>query len=240
MISFVIPAHNEAQLVGTAVRAVNHSAEALALPYEVLVVDDASTDDTSAAARQAGARVVRVNLRHIAATRNAGARASQGEYLIFVDADTLVNEGVIRAAVAAMRHGAVGGGATPVFDGPVPGYARVGLALIVGGFRRLGLAAGCLLFATREAFELAGGFDESLFAAEEVALSRALGRLGRFVVLREKVTTSGRKFRTHSSLEVFRLLARMALSGRGALRSRESLSLWYGRRRNDLLPPGSG
>jgi len=46
-----------------------------------------------------------------AATRNAGARASTGEVLIFVDADTRIDAAVVRAALAALRSGAVGGGA---------------------------------------------------------------------------------------------------------------------------------
>ena len=54
--------------------------------------------------------MVAVNHRQIAATRNAGAKAATGELLIFVDADTVVTEAAVRAAVAAMRVGAVGGG----------------------------------------------------------------------------------------------------------------------------------
>jgi hypothetical protein len=44
-----------------------------------------------------------------------------------------------------------------------------------------------------------GGFDEAFFGAEEIVISRALRNHGRFVVLKEAVTTSGRKLRTHSS-----------------------------------------
>ena len=72
-------------------------------------MDDASTDDTRAIAHALGARVVSVTGRHVAATRNAGARASLGKWLIFVDPDTLVTPEVVEAAIAAMRGGAVGG-----------------------------------------------------------------------------------------------------------------------------------
>ena len=57
-------------------------------PYEVVVVDDGSVDGTAKAAEAAGAKVVRVRLRHIAAARNAGARTAMGDVLIFMDADT--------------------------------------------------------------------------------------------------------------------------------------------------------
>ena len=65
-------------------------------------------------------------------------------------------------------------------------------------YRIFRLASGCFLFCTREAFDAVCGFDERLFAAEEGAMSRALARHGRFVVLREFVVTSGRKLRAYS------------------------------------------
>src|SRR5262249_44341467 len=92
------------------------------------------------------------------------------------------------------------------------------------------------LFCTRQAFDAAGGFDEKLFAAEELALSRALHRHGRFLVLREFVTTSGRKVRAYSAREVLGIIARLALSGEQGLRQRKGLEPWYGERRPD---PGS-
>ena len=100
-------------------------------------------------------------------------------------------------------------------------------------YRMLRLASGCFLFCTREAFHAVGGFDERLFAAEEGAMSRALGRQGRFVVLREFVVTSGRKFRAHKAREVIGLLARLARGGPATVRRREGLELWYGERRTD-------
>ncbi len=57
----------------------------------MIVVDDASTDATPEIAAQNNARVVSVNHRQIAATRNSGARAAQGERLFFVDADTTIH-----------------------------------------------------------------------------------------------------------------------------------------------------
>ena len=68
---------------------------------------------------------------------------------------------------------------------------------------------------------------------EEAALSRALHRQGRFVVLRETVTTSGRKLRAYSGREVLRVLLRLAVSGSNAVRRRETLDIWYGERRPD-------
>src|SRR5262245_53133665 len=77
--SFSVPAHDEARLIGATLQCLHDAARSLRLAYEIVVVDDASSDDTAAIARSLGARVLRVEHRHIAATRNAGARVALGE-----------------------------------------------------------------------------------------------------------------------------------------------------------------
>lgn len=233
MISLIIPAYNEELMLGLTLRAINDAAGALGEPFEVIVADDASTDRTTAIAHEHGARVVSCKNRQIAATRNAGARASSGDMLLFVDADTAINLAVLRAAVRAMRKGAVGGGCAFRFDAPLPLYARILAAVAVPLYCALRLASGCFLFCTRSAFQAVGGFDEGLYGAEEAAMSRKLRRQGRFVILRETVTTSGRKLRAYSAGEVLGLLARLAYGGPRMVRRRQGLELWYGERRPD-------
>lgn len=234
MISFIIPAYNEEPLIGETLTAIHRSvAQSLAEPYEIIVTDDASSDDTATVAANNGARVISVARRQISAARNAGAGQARGDLLIFVDADTMVNTAVVRAAVGAMRGGAVGGGAAVRFGGRIPLYARA--LEKIGTFvnRIFRYAAGCFLFCRREAFEAVGGFDERLFGAEEIALSRALKRQGRFVVLRESVITSGRKLRAYSAIELLKVFANLAIRGWSGVRSRDAMSIWYDDRRDD-------
>jgi glycosyltransferase involved in cell wall biosynthesis len=233
MISFILPAYNEEQLLGRTLTALTGAARALQHPFEIIVVDDASTDRTAEIAREHGVRIKTVAHRQIAATRNAGAREATGEMLVFIDADTVVTPRAVAAAVKAMQRGAVGGGCAFRFDGRLPFYGRIMAAASGPLYRALKLASGCFLFCTRAAFRATGGFDETLFGAEEAAMSRALRRQGRFVILREYVTTSGRKMRVHSAREILGLLARLALTGSKALRKREGLDVWYGERRPD-------
>lgn len=233
MISFIIPAYNEEGLIGRTLEALNGAGRSTGEPYEIVVADDASSDRTVAIAESNGAGVVRVNLRQIAATRNAGARAATGDKLIFVDADTVVTGEVVRAAIEVMDRGAAGGGCAVNFDGRLPGYAELVLPMMNGLFRTLGVACGCFIFCTRRAFDEAGGFDETLFASEEITMSRALKRQGRFVVLRESVTSSGRKLRMYSGGEVLRLFGGILLAGPKALKRRDGLEVWYGGRRED-------
>jgi len=109
-ISVIIPAHNEAALIGHAVSAVRAQATA-GVELEVIVADDGSTDETVAAAREAGAQVVTLGGGNPAAARNRGAAAATGEILIFLDADCIPAPGWLAALVAAHDRGAamVGG-----------------------------------------------------------------------------------------------------------------------------------
>jgi glycosyltransferase involved in cell wall biosynthesis len=193
------------------------------------VVDDASTDRTGAIALEHDARVVAIDRRQIAATRNAGARAATGDRYFFVDADTVVTKPVLRAAVRALRGGAVGGGCCVRFDeGRLPPYAMVVERVLPSIQQAVGMAAGCFVFCTRRAYLAAGGFDEAMDWGEEVAFGGRLKRQGRFVVLREYVITSARKLRAHTAMELLRVGARLALGGPQS-RS-EGLEYWYGER----------
>lgn len=232
-ISFIVPAHNEARLLPATLRAIGDAAVACAIEYEVIVVDDDSTDRTAQIAAESGARVIAVQHRQISGTRNSGARVASGDMLVFVDADTLINEGVLRKAIDAIARGAIGGGATVRFDGVIPFYARPLIPCLTALMRWTGLAAGCFIFCRRSAFEAVQGFDERLFAAEELAFSAAMKKAGPFVVLRESVLSSGRKLRTYTVLEVLEMTTRLALGGRKMLERRDHLGLWYGPRRDD-------
>ncbi|GAB6195380.1 glycosyltransferase [Lysobacter xanthus] len=230
MLSFVIPAHDEAPRLPATVATLHKAARACGVDYEVVVVDDASTDGTGDVAAALRARVVRVEHRHIAATRNAGARSAVGDVLVFVDADTRVPAATLAAALAALRDGAAGGGARVRFEGRLRWRDRPAVALGLGLVRIARIAPGCFVFCTRGAFDATGGFDERWYAGEDVAMSRALAKAGRFVLLREHVLTSARKLDTFSPAEHLALMLRVALRGRRVLRSREHLALWYERR----------
>jgi cellulose synthase/poly-beta-1,6-N-acetylglucosamine synthase-like glycosyltransferase len=232
LLSFIVPAHNEQQLLGRTLAGLHTAAMAVGVPYDIVVADDSSTDDTASIAAHHGATVVHVRHRQIAAARNAGAAAARSDRLIFVDADTIVPEETLRATLAAWNGGAIGGGASVHLDGRLPLSARFGMPVFRAGMRAARLAAGCYVFSTREAFDAVGGFDTRLFAGEELAFSRSLWRQGRFIVLREPVVSSGRKLRTHSAWEVAKLFL-AAARGPALVRSRRHLDLWYGERRHD-------
>jgi glycosyltransferase involved in cell wall biosynthesis len=227
-LSFVIPAHNEEALLGATLKAISAAAEAAGEPLELIVVDDASTDRTAEWAAAYGTKVVAVNFRKISAVRNAGARVATGDVLIFVDADTLVPPATLAAALQALKGGAIAGGAWVKLESGVPLWGRILASLVIGIYLRLGHAGGCFLFTRREAFESVGGFDESYYATEEMHLSKALKRLGPFVLVREPVITSGRKFRVFTPWAFIKLAARFFTGGGlRSLQRRDGLDMWY-------------
>ncbi len=226
-ISFVVPAHNEEHELPESLGAIRRAAEALGETFELIVVDDASTDATVQIAAHFGARVVAVNCRQIAAVRNAGARVACGDVLFFVDADTRIAPGHVRAALAAIAEGCIGGGARVDLDTRPSFFGRVCVAVFSAVYFGLGLGAGAFIFCRRQAFEEVGGFDEQYFAGEEIYLSLALKKLGRFKILREPIVTSARKLRMHSPLSLLTKSVSVVLRGKRGLRDRKNLDLWY-------------
>ncbi len=227
MISFIVPAHNEELFLPKTLAAIHSTARALNVPYEIVVADDASTDRTGAIAQELGARVINVTHRQIAATRNAGARAAHGEHLFFVDADTTVTPQAVSSALQRMEKGAAGGGAGTYFQDAVPLYSRLLLAWFGAFMRIASLSGGAFMFCTRRAFEGVGGFDERLYGAEDAAMSAALKKEGRFVVLRERVATSGRRVRSVSGLRVLGLMVQIAILPSNLKNRKNVERVWY-------------
>jgi glycosyltransferase involved in cell wall biosynthesis len=232
MLSFIIPAHNEELWIAKCLGSIRSAMENIAEPYEVIVVDDASTDATPEVVQQVfndwqrltndqrpttnalvSARTLRVELRNIAAVRNAGARVSSGDFLFFIDADTQANEPAIRGALAALRAGAAGGGCAPAFDEPIQLWARIIIWCTVMIARRIRLVGGCFQFCTRDACNAIGGYNENLRAGEDVFFCQSIKKVGRFVVPGPAVVTSARKLKVVSPWQVIRLLATIAIRG---------------------------
>jgi glycosyltransferase involved in cell wall biosynthesis len=200
--SVIIPAYNEAGylprlLDSIKVARANFSGDREQI--EVIVADNDSTDATANVAAAHGARVVHVRKRRIAAARNGGARASIGEVLCFIDADSSVHPQTFNAIDEKMKSGRYVWGVT----GAV--LERKSLPLLMTHYMFMpmvwltGLDIG-LSFCRREDFDAVGGYDESRLYAEDVLFPWALRRLGQtrrqelIHLRRVKALSSTRKF----------------------------------------------
>ncbi len=234
--SVVVPAYNEAGELPATLAALRAAMQAETGDGECIVVDNNSDDATAETALRHGAdRIVFEPVNQIARARNAGAAVARGRFLVFVDADTRISPQVLGGALRALRAEAVvGGGALVRFEDDPGAVGRFGIRLWEWISRSAGIAAGSFLFCRRDAFDAVGGFDERLYASEEVRLSHRLKREGRrrgmrFTVLTDApVRTSARKLRWHSGPRVVAytfFLCVMPL----ALRSRRLCGFWYKR-----------
>src|ERR1044071_9134288 len=99
-VSAIIPCYNQAHFLSEAVASVLHQTYP---HYEIIVVDDGSTDDTSkVAAQHAGVRCIRKKNEGLAAARNTGLHASLGDYVVFLDADDRLLPQAFAAGVSCL------------------------------------------------------------------------------------------------------------------------------------------
>jgi len=183
-VSFVIPVRNDAARLQTCLRSILRNSQA-AKQVQIVVVDNASTDDSAAVASRLGAEVMTVDSGRVAELRNYGARHATGDVLAFVDADNEVAGGWLYAALECLRLpdvGAVGA----MYQAPPDGtWVQRTYGHLRGGPRDqsdAGWLGSGNLAVSRSAFELVGGFDTSLETCEDVDFCHRLRAKGQRVV----------------------------------------------------------
>jgi rSAM/selenodomain-associated transferase 2 len=160
---------------------------------EIIVVDGGSSDASVAIAQPLCDALISAP-RGRARQMNAGARASHGDALVFVHADTLVPRTFARDIAAALSDPAVVGGRFDVrLDESGLPYRIIGAMISIRSrISRTGTGDQAI-FVRRDVFESLGGFPE-LDLCEDLEFSRRLKRAGRVACLRTRVTTSARRW----------------------------------------------
>ena len=204
-VSIIVPVLDEAAAIRATLSALQ---PARAAGAELVVVDGGSRDGTVEIAAPLADRVLAAP-RGRASQMNAGARVARGERLLFLHADTALPEGAIPAVVAALERHAWGR-----FDvrivGREPLLGLIGASMNARS-RWTGIATGDqAMFMRREAFDAVGGFP-AIPLMEDVALSRALRGMGPPACLRERVSTSGRRWERHGVIRTVLLMWRLRL-----------------------------
>jgi glycosyltransferase involved in cell wall biosynthesis len=239
-VSIIIPAFNEERLIGETLRQVKAATVAFSRrewTTEIIVCDNNSTDRTAELSRAEGATVVFEPVNQIGRARNSGAAATTGDWLVFIDADSHPSVELFAEVAEQIETGrCLGGGCTVRLEGHyLAGSLITRLWNCISRGARL--LAGSFIFCEARAFRELGGFNNDLFAGEEIDLSQRLKRLARekkkrIVILhRHPLLTSARKMHLYTSREHLRFLLRAAVSHKRILRSREECHTWYDGRR---------
>jgi glycosyltransferase involved in cell wall biosynthesis len=239
-ISIIIPAFNEEKLIAETLRCVIEATAAFSArgwASELIVCDNNSTDRTAQLAQAAGARVVFEPINQISRARNRGAEVANGEWLLFIDADSRPEPELFADVGNAIENGSVlACGSTIRLDGQQRG-ARLVTAIWNWISQTTLSLAGSFILCEAAAFRQVGGFDLKLFASEELDLGKRLRKLaaqsGRKIVIlnQHPLTTSARKFELYSRWDYLRFLGRFVFSWGGTLRSAKECHLWYDGRR---------
>ncbi|MDR2480227.1 MAG: glycosyltransferase [Treponema sp.] len=165
-VSIIIPALNEEQTLPRLLDSIKIQDFS---GYEVIVSDAHSKDRTRAIAQEYGCRVVDGGLP--AAGRNAGAAVAQGDFLFFLDADVVLPQGFLRNVYDEMQD--------RYFDlatceiRPLSDYRldrvihrMINLAVLLNLWIDP-KAFGFCIFVTKRLFQRIGGFDETIYVAED-------------------------------------------------------------------------
>jgi glycosyltransferase involved in cell wall biosynthesis len=220
-LSIVIPALNEEKFLPNLLSSLANQTN---MDFEVIVVDGSSKDKTVEVARSfisklPNLKVIISEKPGVSLQRNLGARATSGEWLIFIDADStllpyfierikwFINEKKPSFFTAWLRP-----------DSEVPGDALISLvvnSVVEGGiiFHR-SFAPGPLTIVKRNVFDLVGGYDETLSFGEDYDLTRRIGFHGIILqILRETLyVMSLRRIRRDGKLHFLLLYTRVSLN----------------------------
>ncbi len=234
-LTIVIPAYNEEALLPLAIQSIRRAESELQLQAELIVVDNNSTDNTANVAESLGAKVVFEPVNQISRARNRGAEVAQGEFLVFLDADSTFEPATLAQALEKLRSGTVCvGGAKLQGDEPWKGFSQFLVDFWLWISRHRQFAAGSFIFCTKEGFDAIGGFDESVYAGEEIFLARRLKKWGKrrqqgfYLIEDPPITTSSRKGEMYGSGQLF-LQFLMLMVFPWCVRYRSLCWVWYKR-----------
>ncbi|MDB6020356.1 MAG: glycosyl transferase family 2 [Pedosphaera sp.] len=168
-VSVVVCAHNATSTIEECL----HSLSRLKYPnYEIIVVDDGSTDGTGPISATYGARLVRIERGGLSRARNTGIKAAKGSIIAFIDADAYADPDWLTFAIAALEEGddaAVGGpNLSPPSDGFVAqcvDHAPGNPIHVLIGDTKAEHIPGCNMIFRKSALETVGLFDVTHRAA---------------------------------------------------------------------------
>ncbi len=193
MISVVIPSYNSAATLGQCLDALLDQTFARDA-YEIIVVDDGSTDATAQVAKARNVRVIRQANCGAGAARNTGAQHAAGDIVVFVDADSVPDRRFVASLAAPFADPTIVGASGEKKTLQTNVWAR--LVQLEYDFKYDRIAAHSTIDFVdsstaayrREVFLAHGGFDARMREAEDTELSFRLAEQGcKMVLVRDAI-----------------------------------------------------
>ena len=199
MISVVIPAYNEEKYIIPCLKSIKE--QDFDGKYEIIVVDNASTDRTGEMAGEYANIVIYEKQKGVAIARDSGWRRASGEIIAFTDADTVVSENWLSEIKKGFDDNviAIYGPVFLIDGGPVKKWMAkylLTLFLVLNDLIGRPHFIGSNFAVRKRSMQEIKGFDTSLKSAEDVDLSLRLKNVGKIAFTHKLVVyASSRKFK---------------------------------------------
>ncbi len=204
-VSIIVPARNEEKFIEPCINSMRSQDFD---DYEIIVVDNASNDNTAAIAQSMGVRVISEPKIGLPAARESGRKFARGELLVFIDADTVIPSSYLSTIYKYFKeHEEIVAVSNPYlfydsgqimnilakifFHWLFPQYSK-----ILRAFHMSGMLFGGSFAVRREILEKTGGFSEHItFHGEDTDLSRRISKEGSIAFIENLYTfTSARRY----------------------------------------------
>ncbi len=208
LFSLVIPARNEEKMLSHCIAAIkNQSGD---FSYEIIVVNNGSTDQTESVAKELGVKVINEKRPGVGQARKIGTEQARGKYVMHVDADTRLPKNYFSEVSKRFQknpHLKIIGGQMYYYDAPwwinlirpVFHWSFYFLARILS-WGRVGPMGHNMTF-TKETYDKTNGFDGTLCYGEDMDICRKISKFGEVKLdMSLKCLVSSRRFVPHKSL----------------------------------------
>lgn len=198
-VSVIIPAFNEEKLISKTISSIR---EQTFKDLELIVVDNCSTDDTIEQCNLADKILSYHEFNNPSCVRNYGAKNSDGECLVFLDADSSLSSTSIENAVKYMDSGFVGG--RNIIKAPEEKLISKVQTFILNNWGRLVAPQYTpYIFCTKDAFLESGGWPEGKELGDELIFQRRLSKIGKLKYDSDSfVETSPRRYQKEGYLKI--------------------------------------
>jgi len=209
LISVVIPAYNEENYIEVCLESVL-AQDFPKNDYEVIVVDNNSTDNTASLVKKRFPQVRLVNEKKqgVVFARIKGVAEAKGEIIAFIDADSIAPKNwlaKINKGYADKRTVAVGG--TLIYE-PKKGFIAQTERVINFFYHLSKIPPGTNFSFKKEAYQKIGGFSQKINMNEDLYLALTLKKIGKIIILKDNpvITSSRRLLSPHFSWFAYRSL----------------------------------